>query len=96
MVSEDWLLQQTNRLSTQLQSNLGVSQKEALTLRLIGELAEFLLPRKVKAGEDQGRTSGDIIWRKTRGELGTSEFKPVVWFPTDEEMNNGEFSLEYR
>ena len=96
LVSEDWLLQQTSRLSSQLQSSLSSSQRETLTLRLIGELAEFLLPREVKAGEDQGRTSGDIIWRKTRGELGTSEFKPVVWFPSDEEMNNGEFSLEYR
>nr|CAG4637019.1 EOG090X06HD [Ceriodaphnia reticulata]SVE72944.1 EOG090X06HD [Ceriodaphnia reticulata] len=95
LVSEDWLLQQTNRLSTQLQSTLGISQKEALTLRLIGELAEFLLPREVKAGEDQGRTSGDIVWRKTRGELGTTECKPVVWFPTEVEMNNGEFCLEY-
>lgn len=98
MVSEDWLLQQTNRLSRQLQSSLSVSQKELLTLRLIGELAEFLLPREVKAGEEQGRTSGDITWRQTRGELGLPQIshKPIVWVPSEEEMNNGEFFLEYR
>nr|CAG4649340.1 EOG090X06HD [Scapholeberis mucronata]SVE93625.1 EOG090X06HD [Scapholeberis mucronata] len=97
LVSEDWLLQQCDRLSRQLQSSLGYSQRELLTLRLIGELAEFLLPPKVKAGEDQGRISGDVNWRQTRGELGLLKkgHKPVVWTPSENELVTGEFCLEY-
>ena len=98
LVSEEWLLHQTNRLSRQLQSSFGVSQRETLTLRLIGELTEFLLPREVKEGEVQGRTSGDVTWRQTRGELGMTQpkHKPIIWTPSENEMNNGEFWLEYR
>ena len=99
MVSEVWLLHQTNRLSHQLQSSLSVSQREALTLRLVGELSEFLLPREVKEGEAQGRTSGDVTWRQARGELGMTqqpEQKSMIWTPSEIEMNNGEFCLEYR
>lgn len=74
------------------------SQRELLTLRLVGELAEFLLPREVKAGEEQGRSSGDVTWRQTRGEMGVfqREYKPVIWKPSEAEMANGEFFLEYR
>lgn len=98
LVSEEWLLQQTNRLSRQLQSSVSDSQRELLTLRLVGELAEFLLPRKVKEGEEQGRTSGAVSWRQTRGEMGMfqQEHKPVIWTPSEAEMTNGEFCLEYR
>jgi hypothetical protein len=98
LVSEEWLLHQTNRLSQQLQSSLGVSQREALTLRLIGELTEFLLPGEVKEGEVQGRTSGDVTWRQARGELGMTrpKHKPIIWTPSENEMNNGEFCLVYR
>lgn len=98
MVSEDWLLQQTSRISRQLQSSLSVAQRETLTLRLVRELTEFLLPREVKDGETQGRTSGDVFWRKKRGELGTcqTQLKPVVWIPSEQEINNGEFCIEYR
>nr|CAG4641704.1 EOG090X06HD [Eurycercus lamellatus] len=85
LVPEDWLLQQTNKLSRQLQSSLNQSQKEVLVLRLASELAEFMLPKKIKPGEEQGRVSGDLNWRKDRGELGslstlalTSRHKPVV------------------
>lgn len=99
LVSENWLLQQSDRLSRQLQSSLSNSQKEQLILRLIGELAELLLPPKIKDGEDQGRTSGDIIWRQTRGETGLfpkKQYQPVVWTPSENEMITGEFFLEYR
>ena len=97
-MSENWLLQQTQRLSRQLQSTYSPAQKEALVLRLVGELAEFMLPRELKPGEDQGRISGDLNWRKERGEVGSDipARKPVVWLPTEEEKYNGEFSLEYR
>lgn len=98
LVSEIWLLQQTQRLTRQLQSTYSTAQKEALVLRLVGELAEFMLPRELKAGEDQGRISGNLNWRKERGEVGSDipAHKPVVWSPTEEEIYNGEFSLEYR
>nr|SVE77013.1 EOG090X06HD [Daphnia lumholtzi]SVE78239.1 EOG090X06HD [Daphnia lumholtzi]SVE78868.1 EOG090X06HD [Daphnia lumholtzi] len=97
LVSEEWLLQQTNKLSRQLQSSVSDSQRELLTLRLVGELAEFLLPREVKEGEEQGRTSGAVSWRQTRGEMGMfqQEHKPVIWTPSEAEMTNGEFALEY-
>lgn len=95
---ETWLLSQTNILTRQLQSSLNDSQKELITLRLVRELAEFLLPAKVKEGEIQGRISGDLNWRQTRGEVGfsSSNAKPVVWLPTDAEISNGEFEIAYR
>nr|SVE75132.1 EOG090X06HD [Daphnia dolichocephala] len=97
LVSEEWLLQQTDRLSRQLQSPLSNAERESLTLRLIGELVESLLPREVKAGEEQGRTSGGVTWRQNRGEMGSCQpvHKPIVWTPSEEEVNNGEFYLEY-
>ena len=97
LVRESWLLLQTNTFSRQLQSSLNDSQREQLTLRLVRELAEFMLPAQVKEGESQGRISGDINWRQTRGELGFEKrSKPVVWIPTETEINSGEFEIAYR
>nr|CAG4634793.1 EOG090X06HD [Alona affinis] len=98
LVPEEWLLAQNLKLSRQLQSTYSSAQKDALVLRLAGELAELMLPKKVKQGEDQGRISGDMNWRRERGELGdptSSQRKPVAWIPTEDELFNGEFSLEY-
>ena len=97
LVPEQWLLLETQRLSQMRQSSLSALQKETLILRLVRELAEFLLPRQLKPDEMQGRTSGDINWRSSRGEVGNSPSspRPVVWTPSEHEINNGEFSLEY-
>lgn len=40
----------------------------------IKELVSFLTPQKdVRAEERQGRISGDVEWRRARGELGNSQ-----------------------
>jgi len=84
-------------LSRQLQSSLRDPQRELITLRLVRELAEFMLPAQVKEGENQGRISGDINWRQTRGELGfAARIKPVIWMPTEIEISSGEFEIAYR
>ena len=95
LVPEQWLLLEMHQLSQIRQSSLSTTQKEKLTLRLVSELAEFLLPRQLQPEEAQGRTSGDLNWRTSRGEMGNSHFIPIVWTPSEHEINNGEFSLEY-
>nr|CAG4638458.1 EOG090X06HD [Cyclestheria hislopi] len=95
LVSESWLLQQTMKLTRSKQSSLPEEKRKDLTLRLVRELAEFLTPPNAKPGELQGRTSGDINWRKSRGELGTLQFQSYTWIPTETETKNGEFCLEY-
>nr|CAG4650162.1 EOG090X06HD [Sida crystallina] len=95
LLSEDELLRQTSSISLRLQSSLSRAQKEKLIFRLVKELAEFLLPQQSKPGELQGRTSGDVNWRKSRGELGLQKHRPVVWIPSETELEFGEFCLEY-
>lgn len=95
LVPEQWLLLETHRLSQTRQSSLSVAQKERLTLRLVSELSEFLLPRQLQPEEVQGRTSGDLNWRVSRGEVGNSRFNPIVWTPSEQEVNSGELTLEY-
>ena len=61
----------------------------------MGELSEFLLARRATREEIQGRTSGDLNWRRSRGELGSAHRQPVVWVPSEQEISTGEFRLEY-
>ena len=95
LVPETWIIKQTSILSRKLQANHTDPQRYNLAERLVRELAEFLLPAKAKCGELQGRISGDVGWRKSRGELGQSGHNPVVWIPTETELECGEFCLEY-
>lgn len=92
LVPEAWLLEKQAILSTQLQSRCEHRDRERLTLQLIRELSEMMLPKQ--AGHEQGRTSGSLNWRKARGELG-SVGGAFVWTPSESELNSGEFSLEY-
>nr|CAG4640869.1 EOG090X06HD [Eulimnadia texana] len=98
LVSETWLLEQTAALTKHLQSKFGADEKKALSLRLIRELCLLLTPPVAKQDELQGRTSGDIQWRSSRGELGPSVSERsvvIVWKPTKEEIETGDFCLEY-
>ncbi len=59
------LLSSSNR---QRQRNLSESRKAVLEQRSAVELAEFLSPKVIRNGEEQGRLSGSIAWRLARGE----------------------------
>ncbi|VDK41138.1 unnamed protein product, partial [Gongylonema pulchrum] len=77
-------------------------RRKELERRCLKELIEFLSPNmQVREGsgvEEQGRTTGSEEWRKQRGEAGDSKQKSpaaVVLAPTEEEIANKLFSLEY-
>ena len=44
------------------------SRRAVLEQRSAVELAEFLSPKVIRNGEEQGRLSGSIAWRLARGE----------------------------
>lgn len=50
------------------QQTLSAERKAELTERLLVELVEFISPKKPKAGELGGRSSGSLAWRLARGE----------------------------
>lgn len=77
---EQWLISMITFINKCLQSSLQSSTKNEILKRSVQELASYLrLPgqlcgRALKSGEVQGRSSGSLQWRLTRGELGnTSE-----------------------
>jgi hypothetical protein len=89
-----WIIKQTCVLSRKLQSNLTDPQRYNLSERLVRELSDFLLPAKAKSGELQG-WDGDVGWRKSRGELSQSGHNPVLWIPTETELENGILTFLY-
>ena len=56
----------------QRQHFLSQERKELLEQRAAVELIEFLSPKAAKNGEGQGRISGSLGWRLSRGETSTS------------------------
>lgn len=66
---EMWLVQFTNELSMNRQSNLSHKDRERLQLRKLAELVEFMGEKKIKEGEEIGRQSGSLQWRMSRGEF---------------------------
>jgi hypothetical protein len=66
---EIWLAKHTSELSKRRQRSLTKAQVEALQLRMVTEVVEFLTPKQVKDGEDIGRQSGSLQWRLSRGEI---------------------------
>jgi peptide-N4-(N-acetyl-beta-glucosaminyl)asparagine amidase len=66
---EIWLVEHTNELSRRRQAALSKSERDFLQQRRVGEVVEFLSPKKIKEGEDIGRQSGSLQWRMSRGEI---------------------------
>ncbi|XP_068603441.1 peptide-N(4)-(N-acetyl-beta-glucosaminyl)asparagine amidase [Brachionichthys hirsutus] len=93
-VQEAWLLHTINGLNASRQQSLSPGRKNELTERLIVELVEFISPKKPKAGELGGRSSGSLAWRLARGETRTpctgssTQAEGFVFIPTENERTD--------
>ncbi|XP_033629269.1 peptide-N(4)-(N-acetyl-beta-glucosaminyl)asparagine amidase-like isoform X1 [Asterias rubens] len=65
---EEWLMDIITTMNRERQRNLMESRRAVLEQRSAVELAEFLSPKVIRNGEEQGRLSGSIAWRLARGE----------------------------
>jgi peptide-N4-(N-acetyl-beta-glucosaminyl)asparagine amidase len=68
---ENWLAMHTSEISKKRQVYMRKEERDALQLRLLGEIVEFMSPKQIKEGEDIGRQSGSLQWRLSRGEIQT-------------------------
>ncbi|VDO38030.1 unnamed protein product [Onchocerca flexuosa] len=63
------------------------------------ELIEFISPTmQIRDGskiEEQGRTTGSEEWKKQRGETGSGKLTKRLLVPTEKEISEKMFSLEY-
>ncbi|XP_015259936.1 PREDICTED: peptide-N(4)-(N-acetyl-beta-glucosaminyl)asparagine amidase [Cyprinodon variegatus] len=100
-VQEAWLLHTINGLNAARQQTLSAERKAELTERLLVELVEFISPKKPKAGELGGRSSGSLAWRLARGETraaaaGTpTQAEAFVFTPTEEEKKSRLLHVRY-
>ncbi|XP_033102085.1 peptide-N(4)-(N-acetyl-beta-glucosaminyl)asparagine amidase-like [Anneissia japonica] len=67
---QEVLMDKLAKLNLQRQRSISSFRKAVLEERFALELAEFIAPKKVQDGEGQGRISGSLAWRTSRGETG--------------------------
>uniref|UniRef100_A0A3Q0RFA6 Peptide-N(4)-(N-acetyl-beta-glucosaminyl)asparagine amidase n=1 Tax=Amphilophus citrinellus TaxID=61819 RepID=A0A3Q0RFA6_AMPCI len=100
-VQEAWLLHTINNVTATRQQFLSPERKKELTERLLVELVEFISPKKPKAGELGGRSSGSLAWRLARGETRESDDKAstqavgFVFTPTEKEKTDRILHVRY-
>ncbi|KAF7267653.1 hypothetical protein GWI33_019142 [Rhynchophorus ferrugineus] len=92
--TESELIDALMKLRAARQSTLSQSRKEYLTRRILNELIELMVPRKPQDGENQGRQSGDLVWRLLRGEI-QHKSENCVWTIHDNNLLQGTFTLRY-
>lgn len=98
---EDWLMDVIGRLNKEKRQRLSSERIRILEDRFPKELAEFLSIKKIRDGEDQGRQSGSLGWRLSRGEMTTTQSQPSAsssvfrFEPTTEELNTKLVHVKY-
>ncbi|CAD5116155.1 DgyrCDS5077 [Dimorphilus gyrociliatus] len=95
-VREEWLAKtihniRINRWRTLL---LTPGRKLVLQRRICKELFELMIEKATLDSEGQGRTSGSLAWRLSRGETG-KRFRPYVIKPTEKEAKSKRIHLQY-
>ncbi|XP_038072397.1 peptide-N(4)-(N-acetyl-beta-glucosaminyl)asparagine amidase-like [Patiria miniata] len=65
---EEWLMDSIATMNKERQRRLTAERRAVLDQRAAVELAEFLSPKVIRNGEEQGRLSGSLAWRLARGE----------------------------
>ncbi|XP_022103078.1 peptide-N(4)-(N-acetyl-beta-glucosaminyl)asparagine amidase-like [Acanthaster planci] len=65
---EEWLMETIATMNNERQRHLSAERRAVLEQRSAVELAEFLAPKVIRNGEEQGRLSGSLAWRLARGE----------------------------
>ncbi|CAH1795770.1 unnamed protein product [Owenia fusiformis] len=91
---EDWLVKTIFKMRTEKQKNMSEAKKKIMQDRLVVEMVEFLTPKIASASEGQGRQSGSVAWRLSRGETKT-DAQPYVFKLTESEKHDKEFYITY-
>lgn len=68
---ESFLLQCISSLNKRLTAHVPLDKKRLLMNRYIRELTSFLTPPEPESDNYTGRTSGSLLWRLSRGEIGS-------------------------
>ncbi|XP_070567617.1 peptide-N(4)-(N-acetyl-beta-glucosaminyl)asparagine amidase-like [Ptychodera flava] len=92
---EEWLVNTLAELNKQRQNGLPADRKQTLEMRTIMEIVEFLSIKRVKDGEEQGRSSGSLAWRLARGETGSVQHKPKAIKLTAQEVRKKCVHIRY-
>lgn len=61
---------------------------------MVLELVELMKESTPSEAEKQGRSSGSLAWRLSRGETKVREFQPYTW-KLEEDADNMKFVLSY-
>lgn len=93
--TEEQLLETIMTLRKRLQHNLTSARKDYLLKRTLFELVELWKEPSQKDGVYQGRQSGSLAWRLSRGETTAPVSGPYVWKPTQLEIKNREMRIKY-
>ncbi|KAK7864696.1 hypothetical protein R5R35_010953 [Gryllus longicercus] len=94
--TEVQLLEKLVSIRQERQQYLSKARKQYTTRRLVKELVEFMTPQKPDDEIYEGRTSGSLAWRLSRGEAG--ERRPAggyVWQPTPAEKQQKHLHIVY-
>lgn len=93
LCTENELLNTILSLSKQRQHHLSLLQQKYLAKRRLKECIELLFQPKSTDKENYGgRISGGHTWRLARGEI---QIKNHIWTPTESEIANKQFKLQY-
>lgn len=93
---ESELLTTIMRQRNILQQNLSTARKDYLRKRTLFELVELWNEPSDKDGNYQGRQSGSLAWRLSRGETSVaSEHEPYIWKPTKSEIEKKEMHIQF-
>ncbi|XP_041477857.1 peptide-N(4)-(N-acetyl-beta-glucosaminyl)asparagine amidase-like isoform X1 [Lytechinus variegatus] len=97
---EKWLMESIAKLNQRRQANQTGARRRELEERFGHELVEFLSPKTIRDGEDQGRLSGSAAWRVARGESGAgglseSSQTKFVFRPTESEKREKLIHVRY-
>ncbi|XP_071943375.1 peptide-N(4)-(N-acetyl-beta-glucosaminyl)asparagine amidase-like [Antedon mediterranea] len=99
---QEVLMDRLEKLNNTRQRNISSFRKEILKKRFSLELAEFLATKKAQDGEEQGRVSGSVAWRSSRGEMGAqgaanaiSESTGHTFEPTEMEKTSKTLHVQY-
>lgn len=96
LCDETWLVRTIWNMNNKLQNNLSKPMIQKLQCRLVKEIVEFMTPVDSSAGEYNGRTSGSLSWRMSRGEVEHPKIKTDYKFTlTNKEKINKKFHLQY-
>ncbi|XP_046859160.1 peptide-N(4)-(N-acetyl-beta-glucosaminyl)asparagine amidase-like [Xenia sp. Carnegie-2017] len=97
---EEWLVLTISNFNKSFLDQLSPEMRLVAEVQNIKELVSFLTPQKdVRAEERQGRISGDVEWRRARGELGNSQKVTgtcgFVFKPNEEDIQKGRMRVRY-